>query len=320
MGQIAFVFPGQGSQTAGMGKALYDSSEVVRAVFDEADAVLGFPLSRLCFEGPAEQLTLTENTQPAILAVSTAAFRTLSQAGVRPDFVAGHSLGEYSALVAANSVSLADALRLVRKRGIYMQESVPVGQGGMAAILGMTAEQVEDLCREAALGEVLSPANLNTPSQIVIAGTATAVQRAVLLAKARGARKAVQLSVSAPFHCALMQPAQEMLAKDIGQISFRDPECPLINNADVAEVRSGDAIGDSLSRQVCGPVRWSETIQELIRAGVQLFIEVGPGKVLCGLIRQIDRTVRTANVEDPQSLAQALDIANAVKPLERNSC
>jgi [acyl-carrier-protein] S-malonyltransferase len=306
MGQIAFLFPGQGSQSAGMGKALHDSFESVRAVFAEADAVLGFPLSQLCFQGPDEQLKLTENTQPAILAVSTAAFRVLSDAGAKPDFVAGHSLGEYSALVAANSLSLADALCVVRRRGTYMQESVPVGQGAMAAILGMTTEQVEALCREASQGEVLSPANLNTPSQIVIAGTEAAVGRAVELARSRGARKAVLLSVSAPFHCALMQPAQERLAEDLGQISFRNPEYPLINNADVAEVCSSESIADSLSRQVCSPVRWTESIQKLISAGVQLFVEVGPGKVLSGLVRQIDRTVKTANVEDPQSLEQTL--------------
>ena len=313
MGQIAFVFPGQGSQSAGMGKALHDSFESVRAVFAEADAVLGFPLCQLCFQGPDEQLKLTENTQPAILAVSTAVFRVLSDAGARPDFVAGHSLGEYSALVAANSLSLADALRVVRKRGTYMQESVPVGQGAMAAILGMTADQVEALCREASQGEVLSPANLNTPSQIVIAGTEAAVGRALELAKSRGARKAVSLPVSAPFHCALMQPAQERLAKDLGQISFRNPEYPLINNADVAEVRSSEGIADSLTRQVCSPVRWTESIQNLIGAGVQLFVEVGPGKVLSGLIRQIDRTVKTANVEDPKSLEQTLEVIKSLK-------
>ena len=316
MGQIAFVFPGQGSQAVGMGKALHDSFEAARAVFEEADAVLGFPLSQLCFQGPDDQLKLTENTQPAILAVSTAAWRVLSESGVRPDFVAGHSLGEYSALVAANSLSLSDALRVVRKRGTYMQESVPVGQGAMAAILGLTADQVEALCREAAQGEVLSPANLNTPSQIVIAGAAAAVDRALQLAKSDGARKAVQLSVSAPFHCALMQPAQERLAKDLGQIAFGNPEYPLINNADAAELRSGDAIAGSLSRQVCSSVRWTESVQKLISAGVQLFVELGPGKVLCGLIRQIDRTVRTANVEDPLSLAQTLEITRTIKPLE----
>jgi [acyl-carrier-protein] S-malonyltransferase len=307
MGQIAFVFPGQGSQVVGMGKALHDSSEAARAVFEEADAVLGFPLSQLCFQGPDDQLKLTENTQPAILAVSTAACRVLSEAGVRPDFVAGHSLGEYSALVAAKSLSLGDALRIVRKRGTYMQESVPVGQGAMAAILGLTADQVEALCREAAQGEVLSPANLNTPSQIVIAGAAAAVDRALQLAKSHGARKAVQLSVSAPFHCALMQPAQERLAKDLGHIAFGNPEYPLINNADASELGSGDAIAGSLSRQVCSSVRWTESVQKLIGAGVQLFVELGPGKVLCGLIRQIDRTVKTANVEDPASLAQTLE-------------
>jgi [acyl-carrier-protein] S-malonyltransferase len=312
MGQIAFVFPGQGSQAAGMGKALYDSFEAARAVFSEADAVLGFPLSQLCFLGPDDQLKLTENTQPAILAVSTAASRVLSEAGVKPDFVAGHSLGEYSALVAANSLSLGDALQVVRKRGTYMQESVPVGQGAMAAILGLTADQVEALCREAAQGEVLSPANLNSPSQIVIAGTAAAVERAVQLAKSHGARKAKQLSVSAPFHCALMQPAQEHLAQDLGQLSFRNPEYPLINNVDAAEVRSADAIAGSLSRQVCSSVRWTESIQKLISTGVQLFVEVGPGKVLCGLIRQIDRAVRTANVEDPPSLAQTLETVKSL--------
>lgn len=313
MGQIAFVFPGQGSQAAGMGKALHESFETARAVFAEADAVLGFPLSQLCFQGPDEQLKLTENTQPAILAVSVAAFRVLSEAGLRPDFVAGHSLGEYSALVAANSLSLADALRIVRKRGSYMQESVPVGQGGMAAILGMTAEQVEALCREAAQGEVLAPANLNSPSQIVISGTASAVERALQVAKDRGAKRALLLPVSAPFHCALMRSAQERLAMDLGPIAFRNPECPLINNADAASVLSGAAMADSLSRQVCSPVRWTESIQKLISAGVQLFVEVGPGKVLCGLIRQIDRTVKTANVEDPQSLAQTLAAAKSLE-------
>ena len=299
-----------------MGKALHDCFEAARAVFAEADAVLGFSLSQLCFQGPDEQLKLTENTQPAILSVSTAACRVLSEAGVRPDFVAGHSLGEYSALVAASSLSLADALRIVRKRGRYMQESVPVGQGGMAAILGMTTDQVEALCREAAQGDILSPANLNSPSQIVIAGTAAAVDRALQLARAQGAKKALSVPVSAPFHCALMQPAQERLAKDLGQVSFRNPEVPLINNADAAEVRSGDAIADSLSRQVCSPVRWSESIQKLISTGVRLFVEVGPGKVLCGLIRQIDRTVKTASVGDPQSLAQTVEAARAVKALE----
>lgn len=295
-----------------MGRALHDSFEAARAVFEETDAVLGFRLSELCFQGPEEQLKLTQNAQPAILAVSTAACRLLSEAGVKPNFVAGHSLGEYSALVAADSVKLDDALRIVRKRGIYMQESVPVGQGAMAAILGLNADQVEALCREAAQGEILSPANLNSPSQIVIAGTTDAVDRALSLAKSHGARKAVPLSVSAPFHCALMQPAQERLARDLSAVAFRDPQHPLINNADAAELRSGEVIASSLSRQVCAPVRWTESIQKLIAAGVQLFVELGPGKVLCGLIRQIDRSVKTSNVEDPQSLTQTLEAAKSL--------
>ncbi|MBM3802629.1 MAG: ACP S-malonyltransferase [Acidimicrobiia bacterium] len=312
MAQIAFVFPGQGSQAAGMGKALSDSSEAARAVFAEADRVLGFALSDLCFQGPDDQLRLTENTQPAILAVSAAACRLLFEAGVSPSYVAGHSLGEYSALVAANSLTLADALQLVRKRGTYMQEAVPVGQGAMAAVLGLAVEQVEALCREAAQGEILSPANLNSPAQVVIAGAAAAVDRALQLAKSYGAKRAVALPVSAPFHCELMRPAQERLAKDLEQISFRDVQPPLINNADATEVVSGGAVADSLYRQVCSPVRWTESIQKLIRNGVQLFVEVGPGKVLCGLIRQIDRTVKTASVEDPASLAQTVEIAKSL--------
>lgn len=291
-----------------MGRDLHDSFPEAREVFAEADRVLGFPLSQLCFEGPEEELKLTENTQPAILAVSVAAFQVLFTKGIRPDYVAGHSLGEYSALVAARSLSSADALRTVRNRGKYMQEAVPVGHGAMAAILGLNEEQVADLCQEAAQGEILSPANLNSPSQIVIAGTAGAVRRALELAKARGARRVITLPVSAPFHCALMRPAQERLTGDLEKLSFSDLEFTLINNADAAELRASGAIASSLSRQVCAPVRWTDSVRKLIDLGVGLFVEVGPGKVLSGLVRQIDRSVQTAQVEDSKSLNETLAV------------
>jgi len=308
MSHIAFVFPGQGSQAKGMGKGLCDSFLEARSVFEEADRALGFPVSQLCFEGPEDRLQLTENTQPAILAVSVAASRVLSAKGIQPYYLAGHSLGEYSALVAANSLSLADALRTVRNRGKYMQEAVPVGQGAMAAILGLSEAQVADLCEEARRDEVLSPANLNSPVQIVIAGSVAAVHRALELAKARGAKKAVLLPVSAPFHCRLMQSAQERLSQDLAHIRFQNLEVPLINNADVAELRCGAQVAESLSRQVCAPVRWTETVQKLIGLGIRVFVEVGPGKVLCGLVRQIDKTMQTAHVEDLKSLNEALAI------------
>lgn len=291
-----------------MGKGLCDSFLEARSVFEEADRALGFPISQLCFEGPEDRLQLTENTQPAILAVSVAASRVLSAKGIQPYYLAGHSLGEYSALVAANSLSLADALRTVRNRGKYMQEAVPVGQGAMAAILGLSEAQVADLCEEARRDEVLSPANLNSPVQIVIAGSVAAVHRALELAKARGAKKAVLLPVSAPFHCRLMQSAQERLSQDLAHIRFQNLEVPLINNADVAELRCGAQVAESLSRQVCAPVRWTETVQKLIGLGIRVFVEVGPGKVLCGLVRQIDKTMQTAHVEDLKSLNEALAI------------
>jgi [acyl-carrier-protein] S-malonyltransferase len=313
MSHIAFVFPGQGSQAQGMGRELHDSFLEARSVFEEADRVLGFPISQLCFEGPQDRLQLTENTQPAILAVSVAASRVLSGQGIRPHYLAGHSLGEYSALVAANSLSLADALRTVRSRGKYMQEAVPVGQGAMAAILGLDETQVANLCEEASRGEVLSPANLNSPVQIVIAGTAAAVHRALGLAKSRGAKKAVLLPVSAPFHCRLMQSAQDRLSQDLAQIPFQNLELPLINNADAAELCCGAQVAGSLSRQVCAPVRWTETIQKLISLGVRVFVEVGPGKVLCGLVRQIDRSVQTTHVEDLKSLGETLEILGCPK-------
>jgi len=289
-----------------MGRELAESFASARRVFDEADRAAGFSLSKLCFEGPAEELQLTANTQPAILTASVAAAEVLREKGIRPDYVAGHSLGEYSALVAAGSLRLADAVRLVRKRGQYMQEAVPVGVGAMAAILGIEPGVVDEVCREAAQGEIVSPANLNSPGQVVIAGNAAAVARAVELAKARGARRAMTLNVSAPFHCALMKPAEERLAKDLEQLEIPDPQVPLVNNVDAALVRSGAAVRDGLRRQVSAPVRWEESMRLLRREGVEIFVEAGPGKVLCGLLRQIDREAQSCRVEDLATLEEVL--------------
>lgn len=304
---IAYIFPGQGSQYAGMGRALAESVPAAREVFAEADDALGFALSRLCFEGPAEDLQLTENTQPAILSTSVAALRALEAAGCpAPAYVAGHSLGEYSALVAAGALTLADAVRTVRARGRYMQEAVPVGAGAMAAVLGADARTVEEACAEAAQGEVCSPANLNSPKQIVIAGQAGAVDRAVEILKARGARKAVRLNVSAPFHCALMKPAQERLAADLERIEFRDLRVPLVTNVDAKLIRTGAEARAALVRQVSSTVRWSESVELLVKEkGVQTFVEVGAGKVLAGLLRQIAPEARSVNVEDPAGVAAA---------------
>jgi len=306
LSEIAFLFPGQGSQAPGMGRELAEHFASAREVFEEADAALGFSLSRLCFEGPAEELQLTANTQPALLAVSVAAARALGEKGIRPDYVAGHSLGEYSALVAAGSLGLTDALRLVRKRGEYMQEAVPVGQGAMAALLGMDAGTVEEICREAAGDEVVSPANLNSPGQIVIAGHRSAVERAVEMAKGRGARRAVLLNVSAPFHCSLMKPAQDRLAIDLEEVAIHDPQVPLVNNVDAALVRSAAEVRDGLKRQVTSPVRWTDSMLALRKQGVDLFVEAGPGKVLSGLMRQIDREARTWPAGDLASLDEAV--------------
>jgi [acyl-carrier-protein] S-malonyltransferase len=309
--KIAFVFPGQGSQAPGMGRELAEHFPSVREVFEQADSALGFPLSKLCFEGPAEELQLTANAQPAILAVSVAAQRVLAEHEIRPDYVAGHSLGEYSALVAAGALGLADALRLVRKRGQYMQEAVPVGQGAMAALLGLEADVVEDICREAAGDEIVSPANLNSPSQIVIAGHQSAVQRAVEIAKRRGAKRAFMLNVSAPFHCALMQPAAERLAVDLDALPMRDPRVPLVKNADAAMATSVAAVREGLKRQVTAPVRWTDSMRLLRAEGVDFFVEAGPGKVLSGLLRQIDAAAKTFQAG---SIASVNDSIAALRP------
>jgi [acyl-carrier-protein] S-malonyltransferase len=291
-----------------MGRELAAAYAAAREVFEEADDALGFPLSRLCFEGPAEELQLTENTQPAILAASVAALRAAEGEGLpRPDFVAGHSLGEYSALVAAGALSLRDAVSVVRKRGRYMQEAVPVGAGAMAAVMGADVETVEAVCREAARGgEVCSAANINSPGQVVIAGSAAAVERALPLLKERGAKRAIPLKVSAPFHCALMLPAQERLSADLDAVEFRDLGVPLVTNVDAAVIRTGAEARAALVRQVSSPVRWRESLELLAREGVGLFVEVGSGKVLGGLVRQTAPQARSANVEDAASLGAAL--------------
>jgi [acyl-carrier-protein] S-malonyltransferase len=311
MGPIAFIFPGQGSQHAGMGKDLADNFPAARRVFEEADTALGFGLSKLCFEGPAEQLQLTENTQPAILTTSIAALRALeSECFPKPDFVAGHSLGEYSALVAAGSLSLTDAVRTVRARGRYMQEAVPVGVGAMAAILGADLDLVRTVCAEAAQGQVCSAANINTPNQVVIAGDTAAIDRAIELLKERGAKRAMKLNVSAPFHCALMQPAQDRLAVDLRGIIFENLGTAIVTNVDAKAVNLGDEARAALVRQVSQPVRWLESVEFLISQGVQSLIEIGPGKVLSGLVRQIDRNLRCGNVEDKASLGATLEMVS----------
>jgi len=305
---IAYVFPGQGSQSVEMGKDLYDNFPVARQIFEEADNALGFNLSEMCFEGTAEDLALTANTQPAILTVSTAAFRAMENQGFpMPDFVAGHSLGEYSALVAANALSFADAVKTVRKRGTYMQEAVPVGAGAMAAILGLDLGTIENACREAANGQVCSPANINSPLQTVIAGNAEAIDRAIEILKERGAKRAIKLNVSAPFHCELMLPAQERLAKDLQGINFFDLSVPIIENVSAQANTNGENVGEALTEQVSKPVRWAQSIEKLIGNGVETFVEVGAGKILSGLIKQINRDVRCLNVEDSKSLRIALE-------------
>jgi [acyl-carrier-protein] S-malonyltransferase len=303
---IAFLFPGQGSQAVGMGKELAEKYSVARKAFDEADEALGYKLSQLCFEGPEDQLKLTEITQPAILTASVAAFRVLAEKGLRPGFVAGHSLGEYSAHVAAGTISFSDAVCTVRNRGKYMQEAVPVGVGAMAAILGMDLEKVSGVCNDAAQGEVCDPANINSAEQIVISGHKPAVERAAKLASERGAKRAVLLQVSAPFHCSLMKPAQDRLAADLAALAFQKPAVPVVCNVDAAFIIDGEHGRDALVRQVTGAVKWEQSIRDLIGQGVQTFVEVGPGKVLCGLMRQIDRSKTALNVGDDASLQKAM--------------
>lgn len=307
MGKVAFMFPGQASQYPGMGKELAENYPAARAVFEEADHALGFSISKMCFEGSEDELKLTANTQPAILTVSVAAYRVVAEKGLAPDFVAGHSLGEYSALVAVGALNFSDAVRLVRKRGQYMQEAVPAGQGGMAAIMGISPAVVQDACKRAAEGEICSPANLNSPEQTVISGHASAVKRAVEIASQLGAKRSMMLAVSAPFHSALMMPAQERLEKDLRATSFSDLQVPLVTNVDADTIRKGDEAREALVRQVTMPVRWEESMRLLLDEGVNTFLEVGPGRVLTGLMRQIERSVASLTVEDEKSLQATLE-------------
>ncbi|MFM2125014.1 MAG: hypothetical protein RL328_1465 [Acidobacteriota bacterium] len=300
--KTAFLFPGQGSQFAGMGKSLAEAFPEAARVFEEADDALGFSLSKMCFEGPEEDLKLTENTQPALVTVSTAAYAVLASRGMQPDYVAGHSLGEYSALVAAGSLKFADAVRLVRKRGQYMQQAVPAGVGAMAALLKLDPAKLDGILAEAAQGEVVTAANLNSPDQVVIAGNAAAVARAMELAKAAGAKRAVSLPVSAPFHCPLMKPAQDRLKADLDATEFADLRVPLINNWQAREVRTGAEAREGLFQQVPSPVRWSDSIRLIASLGVTRAVEVGAGAVLTGLLKQIEGSIAGAKFGEAADL------------------
>ena len=305
MSRYAYLFPGQGSQFSGMGRSLADAYPVSRKVFEQADRSLEAPLSRICFEGSDEELALTENTQPAVLTVGVAALRALEAKGLRPAAVAGHSLGEYGALVAAGTLDADAAIRAVRLRGRFMQQAVPVGQGAMAAILGLDPQRVDEVCRECAGDEVVSPANLNGPSQVVIAGHAGAVERAMVAAEEAGAKRVVLLKVSAPFHCALMQPAAEQLRPVLEQAEFRDPQVPIYCNVDASLLDSGEAAREALVRQVTAPVRWQELIERMLADGIETFVEVGPSKVLAGLVRAIRRGVRVLPAGDMKGVEAA---------------
>ncbi len=300
---IAFVFPGQGSQYAGMGKELADNFPAARQVFEEANEALGIDLAGLCFNGPEEDLKLTTNTQPAILTVSIAALRVIEQeSGLKPSYVAGHSLGEYSALVAAGAIGFADAVRTVRKRGAFMQEAVPVGTGSMAAVMGLEREALEEVCREAAQGEIVSPANFNSPGQVVIAGHTAAVERAAELAKGKGAKRALILPVSAPFHCQLMVPAGERLRVVLEQVTVSDPRVPVVTNVEASPNQKASRVRDLLVAQVSAPVRWDESVTRMAELGVDRFVEIGPGKVLSGLVKRIAKGAAAQSVEDLSGL------------------
>ena len=315
MNSVAFVFPGQGAQKVGMGRSLAAAYQVCRDTLAEADQALGEPLSELCFEGPEDRLMLTENTQPAILAMSVAVCRLIEAEGIRPDVAAGHSLGEYSAHVAAGTLSFADALRTVRRRGRYMQEAVPVGAGAMAAILGLDASGVEEACAGAReeSGLVVTPANLNAPGQVVIAGHAAAVAKAGERARALGAKRVIPLSVTAPFHCPLMKPAEERLAPELRSLTARDPRVPVVANVDAEPKRTAAAAIDALIRQVSSPVQWESVVRRLVADGARTFMELGPGTVLAGLIKKIDRGVTVMSVEDEDGLRNAVTALKALR-------